>query len=149
LAASYTVFVLHLIQIRSQIGTKQISAERFLVRGYRLGDSSVVGHKHHIDRALVTSGLPDIGGSGRHVSKVPQERKWWFRKRLEGSQAVPGANFAYVTLSSHDRRRRSEPPVSAAIHAGDTAGDLYACRFRTSENHFSTVSVRLAIRAIE
>jgi hypothetical protein len=78
----------------------------------------------------------DIAQRGRHFPFVPTaevvERDW------EGSQGAPCATFAYVTLSSHDRPRRSEPPegISAAIHAGDTAGDLYARRFRTPETIF-------------
>jgi hypothetical protein len=34
-----------------------------------------MGHERHFDRSPVTSGLPlrtDIGGTGRHVSKVPE-----------------------------------------------------------------------------
>src|ERR1700722_2757928 len=52
-------------------GVQAFFAERRVAQS----DCYEMGHERHFDRSPVTSGLPlrtDVGGTGRHVSKVPK-----------------------------------------------------------------------------
>jgi len=83
------------------------SGEREMVSGRHnmvLRPTSQMGHSRHLDRALITSGLPrqtDILRAGRHVSNVPTvhlrwgctEYRYGYRGTADGEQRFVPVNI--------------------------------------------------------